>query len=64
MNKTGILILGGSIAAAAVLLIIWFIGFLAHIGGGLIHLLLILAMLVGFIGFITGLVVLLVGKKT
>ena len=64
MNKTGLLILGGSFVAAAVLLIIWFIGFLTHIGGGLIHLLLILAMFVGFIGFLTGIVVLLVGKKT
>ena len=63
MNKMGLLILGGSIAAAAVLLIIWFIGFLGHIGGGLIHLLLILAMMIGSLGFIVGIVVLLVGKK-
>lgn len=64
MNKTGLLILVGSIGAAVILLIIWFIGVLTHIGGALIHLLLILAMLVGFIGFITGLVVLLGGKKS
>jgi hypothetical protein len=64
MNKAGLLILVGSVIAAAVLFVIWFIGFLAHIGGGLIHLLLILAMLVGSIGSIVGIVVLLVGKKS
>lgn len=64
MNKTGLLISGGSLVAAVILLIIWFIGFLTHVGGALIHLLLILAMLIGFIGFVTGIVVLLMGKKT
>jgi hypothetical protein len=64
MNKVGLLILVGSIAAAAFLLVIWVVGFLAHIGGALIHLLLVLALLLGFVGGLVGIVVLLMGKKT
>lgn len=63
MNKVGLLILVGSLAVAAFLLVVWLIGFLGHIGGGLIHLLLILALLVGGTGSIVGIVVMLVGKK-
>ena len=64
MNKLGLIVLGGSIAAAAFLLIIWLIGFLVHIGGALIHLLLVLAMVLGFLGGIVGIVLLIVGKKS
>lgn len=63
MNKVGLLILVGSLAVAAFLLVVWLIGIRGHIGGGLIHLLLILALLVGGTGFIVGIVVMLVGKK-
>lgn len=63
MHKAGLVILVGSIAAAALLLFLWFIGFLVHIGGGLIHLLLVLALVVGGTGCIVGLVVMLAGKK-
>jgi hypothetical protein len=63
MNKTGLLVLIGSIVAAAFLLVIWFIGFLLHLGGGLIHLLLVLALVVGGIGTIVGVVVMLVSNK-
>ncbi|HSS21496.1 MAG TPA: hypothetical protein VLL54_15585 [Pyrinomonadaceae bacterium] len=64
MNKTGLLLLGGSIGAAAVLAFVWLLGFVAHIGGALIHLLLVLALLIGFIGSIIGMVAIVVGKKT
>jgi hypothetical protein len=64
MKKIGVLILCGSIAAAAVLVAIWLIGFLTHIGGALIHLLLVIAVSIGFIGSIVGIVLLVVGKKT
>jgi hypothetical protein len=64
MNKTGPFIFGGSIAASAFLVVIWLIGFIAHVGGALIHLLLVLALILGFVGGIVGVVVLLVGKKT
>ncbi len=64
MNKVGLVILGGSLAAAAFLVVIWVIGFIGHIGGALIHLLLVLAMAVGLFGAIVGIVVLIVGKKS
>ena len=64
MNRMGLLILGGSLSAAAFLVVIWLIGFVIHVGGALIHLLLVLALLLGFIGSIVGVLMLLVGKKT
>jgi hypothetical protein len=38
----------------AVLVALWLIGFLMHIGGGLIHLLLIVAVIVFLFQFISG----------
>ena len=37
-----------------VLLVLWLIGLVAHIGGGLIHLLLVVAIIVFVINLITG----------
>ena len=40
---------------AAILLVLWLLGFLAfHIGGGLIHILLVIAIIVFIVHFITG----------
>lgn len=40
---------------AAILVVLWLLGFLAfHVGGGLIHLLLVLAVIVIIIHFVTG----------
>lgn len=39
---------------AAILLILWLLGFAIHIGGGLIHILLVLAIIVGLIQLFTG----------
>lgn len=64
MNRIGLLILVGSILGAGLLLVIWLVGFIAHVGGGLIHLALLLALLLGSVGGIVGLVVMLVGKKS
>jgi hypothetical protein len=38
----------------AVLLVLWFIGLLAHIGGGLIHLLLVVAAIVLIFNLLSG----------
>ena len=62
MNKVGLFILAGSFGIAAIMLVIWLIGLLTGIAGNLIHLLLILALLVGGLGFVIGLVVLLVNR--
>ena len=37
-----------------VLVVLWLVGFLAHIGGGLIHLLLVVALIVLVINLLTG----------
>jgi hypothetical protein len=37
-----------------ILLVLWLIGFLAHVGGGLIHLILVIALVVFLINIITG----------
>jgi len=37
-----------------ILIVLWLIGFLAHLGGGLIHLLLVIALIVLIIQLITG----------
>jgi hypothetical protein len=38
----------------AVVLVLWLIGLVAHIGGGLIHLLLVVALVVFVINLLTG----------
>jgi hypothetical protein len=37
-----------------ILLVLWLLGFVAHVGGGLIHLLLIIAVVVLVYKFLTG----------
>ncbi|HJP94347.1 MAG TPA: lmo0937 family membrane protein [Pyrinomonadaceae bacterium] len=37
-----------------ILLVLWLIGLLAHIGGGLIHLLLVVAVVILIINLVTG----------
>ena len=55
--------IGASIVIAGFLLFIWLIGAVLGIGGGLIHLLLLLALLIGFVGIAVGVFLLLMGKK-
>ncbi len=38
----------------AILIVLWILGFAVHIGGGLIHLLLIVALVVGLIQLFSG----------
>jgi hypothetical protein len=43
------------LAIAVILLILWLLGFLAfHVAGGLIHILLVIAIIVFIVHFITG----------
>ena len=39
---------------AVILLILWLLGFALHIGGGLIHIILVVALVVGLIQLFTG----------
>ena len=38
----------------AILVVLWFLGFIGHIGGGLIHLLLVIALIVIVFNLLTG----------
>lgn len=38
----------------AILVILWLLGFALHIGGGIIHLLLVIALIVGLVKLFTG----------
>ncbi len=38
----------------AVLVVLWLLGFLAHVGGGLIHILLVIALIVLIYNFVAG----------
>ncbi len=37
-----------------ILLVLWLLGFIAHVGGGLIHLLLVIALIIFIINLISG----------
>ena len=39
---------------AVILVVLWLLGFLLHVGGGLIHLLLVIAVIVVIVNLITG----------
>lgn len=39
---------------AAVLIVLWLLGFIGHVGGGLIHILLVVAAVVFLLNFIGG----------
>ena len=63
MRNAGIAVLVGSVAVTAVLLIIWLLGLITGMtAGGLIHLLLILAILIGPAGVLVGVVLLVVAN--
>ena len=55
--------IGASIVIAGFLFLVWLIGAIAGIGGSLIHLVLVLALLVGFIGIAVGIFLLVMGKR-
>ena len=63
MNRIGLIILLGSLVGAGLLIVLWIIGLLFNLAGSLIHLLLVLALPIGAIGTVVGLVLLVAGKK-
>jgi hypothetical protein len=62
-QMTGYYIIGGSLVLAFFLGFIWLVGLIFGIGGGLIHLFLLLAMLTGFAGVVGGLIYMLAVKR-
>ena len=39
---------------AVILIVLWLLGFIAHVGGGLIHLLLVIAVIMVIVNLVTG----------
>lgn len=62
-RRTGIVVIVGSVVLAALLIVLWLAGFVLHIGGGLIHLVLLLAMLIGPTGLAVGVVLVLLARR-
>lgn len=63
MRIASYVILGVSLAGAALLGLLWLIGLVSGVGGGLIHLLLIVAMLLALVGGGTGVVLLVISRN-
>jgi hypothetical protein len=63
MRKKGIAIILGTFALAGLLVVVWLLGLIAHIGGGLIHLLLLLALMITPVGVVVGVIFLLIDNK-
>ena len=64
MRKAGIITIVATLVGAGLLLVIWLVSLVAGFsGGGLIHLLLILALLVAPVGTAVGVALLLIGKR-
>ena len=63
MRKVGLLLLVGSVLMTLLTLSLWLAGLVFGVGGGLIHLLLVVSITVGPVGFVTGIVLLLIGAR-
>ena len=64
MRKAGLIVLVGTVALCGLLLLVWLLGLVTGFtAGGLIHLLLILAIALAPMGVVAGIVLLLIGGK-
>jgi hypothetical protein len=62
-RRAGIATIVGSVLLAGLLLLLWLAGLVMHVGGGLIHLVLLLAMLIGPTGLAVGVVLVLIAGR-
>jgi hypothetical protein len=62
-RRAGVATIVGSVGLAGLLIVLWLAGFVMHVGGALIHLLLLLAMLVGPTGLAIGVVLVLIAGR-
>jgi hypothetical protein len=62
-RRAGVAIIVGSVGLAGLLIILWLAGFILHLGGALIHLVLLLAMLLGPTGLAVGVVLVLIAGR-
>jgi hypothetical protein len=63
MRKIGIAVILGTLALAALLIVLWLVGLVAHVGGSLIHLLLVLALMIVPAGVVVGIILLAIDGK-
>ena len=64
MKNVGIAVLAGSVGLAGLSLLLWLVGLVTgYTAGGLVHLLLVLALVVGPAGLIAGVALILVGNS-
>jgi hypothetical protein len=63
LRKRGIAIILGTFALAGLLFVLWLVGLITHIGGGLIHLLLLLAIVIVPLGVVAGVIFLVLDSK-
>jgi hypothetical protein len=63
MRKRGIAVILGTLALAGLLLALWLVGLIAHVGGSLIHLLLLLTFLIVPAGVVVGIIFLVIDGK-
>ncbi|MCA1592416.1 MAG: DUF5670 family protein [Acidobacteria bacterium] len=61
MLKAGLIVLVGTFGLVGVMLLLWMVGLVAGIGGGLIHLLLVLSILLVPAGLVAGVVLIIIG---
>ncbi|MDT7541662.1 MAG: hypothetical protein QOE33_1566 [Acidobacteriota bacterium] len=62
-RRAGVAIIIGCVGLAGLLMLLWLAGLVMHVGGGLIHLLLLLAMLVGPTGLALGVVLVIIAGR-
>lgn len=63
MSKSGVIVLFLTGALAGLSLLAWLVGVMAGVGGGLIHLLLIFALLLVPAGVAAGVLLLILGRR-
>jgi hypothetical protein len=64
LRKAGLIVLVGTLALCGLMLLVWLLGLVTGFtAGGLIHLLLILAIALAPMGVVAGIVLLLIGGK-
>ena len=63
MRTPGFAVVLGSLALAGLMIVLWLAGVVFNFGGGLVHLLLIFAPLVGFAGVVVGVVLIAIAAR-
>ncbi len=63
MRRAGLIVLASTLAAVGLLLFAWVVGLNADYAGGLIHLLLVIALLIAPVGTVVGVALLIFASR-